>query len=101
MSPALILIDLQKAIDDPSWGVRNNPGAEANVTRLLEVWREKSRPVYHVRHEDACFTFARLDWEGRPRSAAEVHAMSLANFRGEYCTVVTTQEILQTGISVE
>lgn len=185
MSTALILIDLQKAIDDPSWGIRNNPGAEANVARLLEFWRAQNGPVYHIRHdstepnstyrpgqignefkemasprnaervipkhktnafigtdlentllsaghtalvvagvitnnsveatvrmagdlgftvylvEDACFTFARLDWDGSPRSAGEVHSMSLANLSGEYCTVVTTKEILQAGISVK
>jgi isochorismate hydrolase len=28
------------------------------------------------------------------RTAEEVHAMSLANMNGEYCTVVTTDELL-------
>ena len=185
MTAALILIDLQKGIDDPSWGLRNNPGAEANVVRLRELWRAKKGHVYHIRHdstepestyrpgqignefkdiarplegerviakqktnafigtdleqtlrsaghstlviagvitnnsveatvrmagdlgftvylvEDACFTFARLDWDGSPRSAGEVHSMSLANLSGEYWTVVTTKEILQAGISVK
>ena len=185
MSTALILIDLQKAIDHPSWGVRNNPDAESKVARLLEHWRAQNKPVYHIRHdstepdstyrpgqsghefkemaqprdterviakhktnafigtdlentlraaghtalvvagvitnnsveatvrmagdlgftvflvEDACFTFARLDWDGRPRTAAEVHAMSLANLSGEYCTVMTTEEVLQAGIPVK
>jgi nicotinamidase-related amidase len=176
---ALILIDLQKAIDDPSWGVRNNPQAEANIARLLEAWRATKRPVIHIRHDspephstyrpgqighqfkdvalphegepvigkhktnafigtelenrlrsaghatliiagvitnnsveatvrmagdlgfetylvaDACFTFARKDWDGRLRSAEEVHAMSLANLSGEYCTVITTSEAME------
>jgi len=43
---------------------------------------------------DGCFTFGRLDWNGRARSADEVHAMSLANLHGEYCTVVSTAELL-------
>jgi nicotinamidase-related amidase len=47
---ALILIDLQKAIDDPSWGCRNNPQAESNVGRLLGHWRSHHMPVIHVRH---------------------------------------------------
>ena len=44
--------------------------------------------------EDACFTFARRDWNGTLRSAEEVHAMSLANLDGEYCTVTTTAALL-------
>jgi nicotinamidase-related amidase len=175
---ALVLIDLQRAIDDPSWGRRNNPGAEQNAAQLLARWRESHRPIYHVRHdsteprstyrpgqighqfkpqveplasenivpkrtnsafigtdlearlrsaghtplvmagvstsnsveatlrmagnlgfqaylvEDASFTFERKDWRGRPRTAQEVHDMSLANLSGEYCTIVTTAEVL-------
>jgi nicotinamidase-related amidase len=175
---ALIVIDLQRAIDHPSWGARNNPDAEKKVAALLEAWRVSRRPIYHVRHdstepeshyrpgqpgndfkseaqpmpgemviakrtnsaflgtdlermlrareqqtlfvagvitnnsveatvrmagnlgfetfliEDACFTFARKDWTGQLRSAAEVHAMSLANLDGEYCTVIRSGEVL-------
>lgn len=48
---ALIVIDLQKAIDHPSWGQRNNPDAERNVAALLSAWRASQRPIYHVRHD--------------------------------------------------
>ncbi len=44
--------------------------------------------------EDACFTFARPDYDGCLRSAAEVHAMSLANLAGEYCRIAKTDEML-------
>jgi nicotinamidase-related amidase len=44
--------------------------------------------------EDAAFTFGRKDWHGTWRTAEEVHAMSLANLDGEYCSVVRTNEIL-------
>ncbi|MBV9150383.1 MAG: cysteine hydrolase [Alphaproteobacteria bacterium] len=178
---ASLIIDLQKAIDDPTWaaeGPRNNPDAEANVAELLSAWRRDHRPLFHIRHdsvsptstyrpgqpgnefkpeaqplagetviakrtnsafigtdlearlrgagvatlviagvitnnsveatvrmagnlgfdtylvEDACFTFARRDYHGRLRSADEVHAMSLANLSGQYCTVVKTAEII-------
>jgi len=177
---ALLVIDLQKAIDHPSWGERNNPAAEQNIAALLGAWRRTQRPIYHIRHdsvepashyrpgqpgndfkpeaqpfagetiiskttnsafigtglearlraanqtllvvtgvvtnnsveatvrmagnlgfetylvEDACFTFGRMDWSGMWRTAAEVHAMSLANLSGEYCAVVPTKEVLET-----
>ena len=176
---ALILIDLQKAIDHPSWGERNNPEAEENVGRLLEHWRRTSRPIVHSRHvsriptstyrdgqsgvqfkdvaipaagepvlskqtasafigtslegmlhdngiedvviagvitnnsveatarmagdlgfrttvvSDATFTFGRNDFQGRFRTADEVHAMSLANLDGEYAAIRTTGEVLK------
>src|ERR1700743_16298 len=47
----LLLIDLQKAIDHPSWGERNNLDAEANVAALLAAWRRSGRSVFHVRHD--------------------------------------------------
>jgi len=50
-SPALLIIDVQKAIDDPSWGNdRNNPDAEENIARLLVFWRERAWPIFHIRH---------------------------------------------------
>jgi nicotinamidase-related amidase len=175
------LIDLQKAIDHPSWGERNNPMAEANLSMLLAHWRSSGWPVWHVRHdslephshyrpgqsghdfrpetaplrgekiipkktnsafidtsleadlrgrgdnrlvvvgvttnnsveatvrmagnlgfeaylvEDACFAFARRDYRGAVRTAEEVHAMSLANLDGEYCRVLTSQDLLGFG----
>ena len=175
---ALLVVDLQKAVDHPSWGPRNNPDAESNVARLLREWRSRQLAIVHIRHDsiepgssyrpgqighefkdvaaplagetvvakrtnsafigtdlearlrsggcltlvvagvstsnsveatvrmagnlgfrtflvaDACFTFDRKDWSGRPRTAAEVHDMSLANLDGEYCTVVTTEWVV-------
>jgi nicotinamidase-related amidase len=182
MKPALLIIDVQNAIDDPRWrqqGDRNHPEAEHNIARLLAAWRERRLPIYHIRHdsrfadssyrpgqpgndfkreamplagepviakqansafigtdlesqlrdaghamlfvagvitnnsveatvrmagnlgfdtylvEDACFTFARLDWNGRLWSAVDVHALSVANMSGEYCAVVTTEEAIK------
>ncbi|UTH74764.1 cysteine hydrolase family protein [Chromobacterium sp. IIBBL 290-4] len=176
--PLLLLIDMQQAVDDPSWGPRNHPQAEQVCARLLAAWRERGLPLIHIRHdsvepastfrpdrpghafksetmplpgetviakqtnsafigtgleallrekgwlelvvvgvstsnsveatvrmagnlgfdvclaEDACFTFDKQDWQGRWRSAEEVHAMSLANLDGEYCRVCGSGDVL-------
>ena len=50
-TPTLIVIDVQRAFDEPSWGERNNPDAERNVARAIDAWRERGAPLIHVRHE--------------------------------------------------
>jgi nicotinamidase-related amidase len=47
---ALLVIDVQKGLDDPSYGRRNNPDAESKIARLLFEWRKRRLPVIHIRH---------------------------------------------------
>jgi len=47
---ALLVIDVQHGLDDPHFGTRNNPAAEANVAALLTAWRDTQRPIIHVQH---------------------------------------------------
>ena len=70
-------------------GVITNNSVEATVRMAGNLGFD----TYLV--EDACFTFARLDWNGRLWSAVDVHALSVANMSGEYCAVVTTEEAIK------
>jgi nicotinamidase-related amidase len=50
-APALLIVDVQKAIDDPGWGNdRNNAFAEERIAILLDHWRSRNWPIFHIRH---------------------------------------------------
>lgn len=51
--PTLIVIDVQRAFEDPAWGERNNRQAEARVAQALAAWRSAGAPIVHVRHRSA------------------------------------------------
>lgn len=53
INAALIVIDVQRAFDDPSWGKRNQPAAESNIALLLDGWRATGRPLFHIQHRSA------------------------------------------------
>lgn len=49
---ALVVVDLQKGMDDESyWGPRNNPDCEMNIEALIAAWRSHGWPIVFVRHE--------------------------------------------------
>ena len=48
---ALLLIDVQKGLDDPGLGRRNNPDAEQRMAELLTAWRRRGWPGIHGRHD--------------------------------------------------
>lgn len=53
---ALLLIDVQKGVNVlEHWGGptgrRNNPGAEAEMARLLAAWRDADLPVIYTQHD--------------------------------------------------
>ena len=50
-APALLVVDVQKGLEDPAWGRRDNPDCERNIAALIERWREQDRPVVFVRHD--------------------------------------------------
>ena len=50
---ALLVIDVQQAIDDRRWGRRNNPNAEGAIAALLAAWRAEGLPIVHIRHDSS------------------------------------------------
>ena len=51
-TPALLLIDIQKGLDELDFygGERNNPAAEKNAGLILDYWRKNGWPLFHVKH---------------------------------------------------
>ncbi len=50
--PALLLVDIQKGLDEEEYygGNRNNRNAEENCVYLLVNWRRLHLPVFHIQH---------------------------------------------------
>lgn len=49
----LLIIDMQKAIDEPVWDGKNNPAYETRILDLLTLWRARQWPVFHIKHNEA------------------------------------------------
>ncbi len=77
VQPLLMIVDLQKAIDDESWGIRNNPEAEENILKLLNTWRDLKLPILHIKHmsTDSSSTY----YPGTPGNDFKTIAEPLAN----------------------
>jgi nicotinamidase-related amidase len=73
---ALLVIDVQKGLDGPRLGTRNNPDAEQRIADLLEAWRATGRPVIHVQHMS--LEPQSLLREGLPGNAIKPEAMPIA-----------------------
>ena len=99
---------VQKQVPDAFCGTALEVGLrEREITQLVVVGVATNNSVESTARtagnlgfatwvvEDACYTFDKADFFGNPRSAEEVHAMSLANLHGEYATVVAAAELLQ------
>lgn len=61
---ALLIIDMQQGMNQPTLGPRNNPDAEVQIQHLLNAWRQAGRPVVHVRHISR--TPGSVFWPGQP-----------------------------------
>ena len=48
---ALIVVDVQKEFDEPSWGRRDNPAADDNIAALVTAFQAAGRPIVLVQHE--------------------------------------------------
>ena len=47
----LVVIDVQRGFQDPVWGRRDNPHAEANIAAIGTAWAGSGRPIVVVRHD--------------------------------------------------
>lgn len=52
-SSALIVVDAQVGFDDPRWGPRNNPAADANIEALDKAFAAAGCPRVHVQHDSS------------------------------------------------
>jgi nicotinamidase-related amidase len=68
----LLVIDVQKAFDDPIWGQRNNLDAEKNIAQLIQKWRSTDRRIIHVHHRstrpDSLFNPSQSGFQAKPEA---------------------------------
>lgn len=69
-------------------------GVSTNISVESTVRTASNLGFQTVVVSDATFAFERRDYAGVLRSAADVHAMSLANLCGEFAAVARTAEVL-------
>jgi nicotinamidase-related amidase len=74
---ALLVVDMQAGFDDPAWGARNGPMAEANVAALIAAWRAIGAPVIHIHHDSP--SPSGLLRRGTPGHAPKPQARPLAS----------------------
>ncbi len=72
---ALLVVDVQIAINRPEKGRRNNPQADENVARLLSAWRELNGPIFHVKDNSPSPTSA--FHPSKPGNAIQPYAQPL------------------------
>ena len=52
MLRALLVVDVQQGFNDVEyWGPRNNPACEANISALMQAWRDAGQPIVRVVHD--------------------------------------------------
>ena len=69
-------------------GVKTNNSIEATVRHGSNLGYD----IYLL--ADGCFTHDQMDWNGNAWSADDVHAITLSNLDGEYCTITTVDAVL-------
>ncbi|MDO4235914.1 cysteine hydrolase family protein [Pseudomonas sp.] len=74
---ALVIIDMQKGMGNPTLGRRNNPDAERHIQQLLNAWRQAQRPIIHVRHISR--SPGSVFWPGQPGCEFQDALHPLAN----------------------
>ena len=91
---AMLTTDLETILDQKN--IRKLVLAGASTNNSIEATARTASglgfSVFVV--EDACFAFAKKDYFGTARTAADVHAMSLANLKDEYAQVVNSERLL-------
>ena len=83
---ALLVIDMQKAFENPIWGERNNPQAEHQALRVLAYFRKHALPVLHVQHIS--------NKNGQAISPDTIHEINLLSLQDEFAQILTTEEFL-------